>query len=128
MTETVKFALFDPRAESSPDDSDLWGLLLCWAYGEELLAYKRGEPCAHSLYGALHGLRCGLARLQASGNNVRLLRGDWTEVEYAQLREKYLLPHAQHLQELLKKLAAWHHEKTIADNWNKGDVAQEALL
>lgn len=105
------YQLADPRSASYPQDSEMWALLLAWSYGDELLAYKQGEECSRSLYGALHGVRCGGARLVRNGRTVRLTAGDWPEDEYAKLRERYLLPHGERLRTLLKNLGHWAQEK-----------------
>jgi hypothetical protein len=119
--------IMDPRALSAPEDSELWGLLLAWAYGDEHLAYGQGENCARSLYGALHGLRCGVARLERSERRVRLTRGLWPEDEYNRLREAYLVPHADRLRQLLARLGEWAQETEDASN-NWAELKQEAML
>jgi hypothetical protein len=102
LESKAQHELADPRARDYPEDSHLWGRLLCWAY-------DGGN--AFGLFGALHGLRCGGARLERHERTVRLLRGDWEEAGYAALRENYLLPHGQRLTRLLTDLGHWAAER-----------------
>ena len=91
--------LADPRPDLA-EDSWLWARLLPWAYGAD-----GAEP--ESLFGAVHGLRCGGARLRLEKGLCRLTRGEWPASEYAQLRDRYVMPHAMRLNKLLLDLGLW---------------------
>lgn len=93
----LKQVLADPRPDIE-SDAWLWEHLLMWAWD---------GFAPQGLFGALKGLRCGGARLVLSGETVRLTRGDWDELEYAGLRNKYLIPHGERLQKLLADLGPW---------------------
>lgn len=95
--------LADPRPDLR-EDSWLWERLLPWSYGAD-----GGQE--ESLFGALNGFRCGGARLQLDGEGVRFTRGDWPADEYAELRNRYLMPHAGRINSLLLDLGAWACER-----------------
>ena len=104
--------IVDPRAESLPGDSPLWFMLLVWALGDEALTPEVERPS--SLFGALHGCRCGGARLALDGGAVRLSRGDWPEGEWTKVRERWLLPYAPRLRALLVALGEWQTKEGAA--------------
>lgn len=96
-------APLDPRPELQKD-SELWELLLlnAWVLGDE----REGDP--NSLYGALHGLRCGGARLVViNDGQCRIISGDWGTEEYERLRDQYLKPHHAELVKLLTWLGEY---------------------
>lgn len=97
--------IVDPRALTLPADSCLWLLLLAWALGDEVLMPEARRPS--SLYGALHGCRCGGARLTVDGGAARLSRGDWPEGEWVAIRARWLVPHGERLRALLVALGTW---------------------
>lgn len=85
-------------------DSELWGRLL-------RLAYERDGDDSRGLFMALHGMRCLGARLRwqegASGRFLALYRGAEMEAsEYAEARQRYLVPHAEAIRELFAQIAA----------------------
>ena len=95
--DSLKQVLADPRSDLE-DDRWLWEHLLMWAWdGFE----------SDGLFGALKGLRCGGARLVVESDKARLMPGTWDALEYAALRNKYLMPHAAKLQRLLSDLGPW---------------------
>jgi hypothetical protein len=106
--------MIDPRADSLPDDSRLWFMLILWAIGDEALLPDPAKP--GSLAGALSGVRCGGARLLAEGATVRLSRGDWPAEEWERVRARWLLPHGERLRSLLVALGAWasEHKEAVA--------------
>lgn len=82
-----------PCADPRPDlirDSVTWGRLLQLA--------RRDCP---ALWGPLQGLRCLGARLTKGAKGWRLTSAD---PDYAEDREKYLMPRAAELAELLSKI------------------------
>jgi hypothetical protein len=89
----------DPRPDLG-DDSDLWAQLLKLAWSN----------APHELWGTLHGLRCLGARLVSADEAaygqtpLRIVAGDIAPVEYARLRERYLMPYADMVQELIARL------------------------
>ncbi len=86
----------DPRDDLA-EDRGLWRRLLTLAYD-----YDGDDPAG--LFGSLHGLRCCGARLVVEGGQVRLVAGELDDA-YPAFRERYLLPHAAALLELLGGLA-----------------------
>lgn len=87
----------DPRSDIAAD-SALWVKLLSLAYD-----YDHDDP--RGLFGALHGLRCGGAKLlPVPPDRARLTRGEWEADQYAQLREQYLVPQAEALGEMLTRV------------------------
>ncbi|HEX6506297.1 MAG TPA: hypothetical protein VF221_01575 [Chloroflexota bacterium] len=84
----------DPRWFDLPEDSHLWLDLLAAAYA---LDGDRSD----GLFGALHGMRCLGARLQSTRLGLRLQPGELSRRDYAALRERYLVPHAVPLRQLL---------------------------
>jgi len=119
--EKLRYIIADPRAHDAPEDSDLWCLLMSWALADEIMA--TGNP--HSLYSALHGLRCGLARIQIEGQTARLLPGLWGKDDYERARRDYLVPHREVLQALLQRLGKWAWEKEQREG---SRILQEAML
>ncbi len=95
---------FDPRPDITAD-SAYWQSLLMTTRALERSDSDNPADNTHSLYGALHGLRCGGARLELNGGKLRLLPGDWGD-EYRELREKWLVPHADQLRRLLASIGA----------------------
>ena len=84
----------DPRWHDLPEDTHLWlGLLAA--------AYEYDGNAANGLFGAIHGLRCLGARLHRTRSGLRLAPGELSRIEYARLRELYLVPHAGILRRLL---------------------------
>jgi hypothetical protein len=104
--------MIDPRANSLPDDSHLWFMLILWAIGDEALLPEPDKP--GSLAGALSGVRCGGARLALDGGAVRLSRGDWPDGEWTKVRERWLLPYAPRLRALLVALGEWAQKEGAA--------------
>jgi hypothetical protein len=111
MMETKRAEqIVDPRALTLPQDSALWFILLAWALGDEVLTSEVERPS--SLYGSLHGCRCGGSRLVQDGTTVRLSRGDWPVEEWSKVRERWLLPHTPRLRALLVALGEWARKET----------------
>ena len=119
--EKLKYIIADPRAHDAPEDSDLWCLLMSWALADEIMATQN----TGSLYSALHGLRCGLARSQIEGQTARLLPGLWGVDDYEKLKHQYLVPHREALHGLLQRLGRWAWEKAQREDT---PVLQEAML
>lgn len=88
----------DPRPDLAEDTRN-WTRLLPVAYGLD-----GGD--ANGVFGVLHGLRCLGARLVVIGDQARLMRGDITEPEWAELRARWLVPQHDKLQQLLT-LPTW---------------------
>ncbi|MSP11618.1 MAG: hypothetical protein EXR62_01540 [Chloroflexi bacterium] len=90
--------ILDPRPDLP--DTDLWRRLLPLAFDLD------GHDPA-GLFGSLHGLRCGGARLRRDGSppggQVYLVGGDWGEA-YAELYIRYIVRHTEVLRELLGML------------------------
>jgi hypothetical protein len=83
----------DPRPDLV-EDTNQWSRLLPVAYGLD-----GTDP--NGVFGALHGLRCLGARLVVIGGQARLLRGEIPEIEYLQIRDRWLRPLHDKLQRLL---------------------------
>lgn len=88
----------DPRPDLL-DDSARWCRLLREAWHHD-------HDKADGLFGALHGLRCLGATLISASVGVRLVRGAIDEEEYADLRQRYLVPHGAQLNGLLRRVRA----------------------
>lgn len=87
----------DPRSDLRPDSAHWLRLLsLAWAIdGKE----------SGGLFGTLHGCRCGGAKLlPVPPDKMRLTRGEWSEAEWAMVREGWLMPYAKTLTELLERV------------------------
>jgi Toprim-like len=89
---TPAVPIADPR-DDLPPDTALWTQLLTRAH-----AIDGSEP--EGAFGALSGLRALGAGLQSMPNGVRLVPGDLGD-EYGEIRETWLLPHADLLKLLL---------------------------
>jgi hypothetical protein len=87
----------DPRREDLPVDSGLWSAALARCYDLD-----GDDP--DGLFGALRGMRCLGARLEETASGVRLRPGELSRTEYAELRERYLMPHAPLVERLLAGL------------------------
>jgi hypothetical protein len=79
-------------------DSLLWTAVLAWTYDLD-----GAEP--DGLFGALRGMRCLGARLEETAAGVRLCPGELSRSEYAELRTRYLMPHARLVERLLAELS-----------------------
>jgi hypothetical protein len=86
----------DPRAGDYPDDALLWVRLLTRAY-----EIDGANP--QGLFGALSGLRALGAGLQVTPNGMRIVAGE-IGTAYREIRETWLLPHADLLKLLLGAL------------------------
>ena len=87
----------DPRPDITAD-SAWWERLLGMAYDQD-----GDDP--DGLFGALHGLRCGGAKLlPVPPDKTRLSRGEWDADEYAQLRDHWLLARGARLTDLLGRV------------------------
>lgn len=87
----------DPR-EDLAEDSLVWAALLSRVHDLE-------GDVSDGLFGALHGARCGGARLVRSQSGTILVAGDWSATEYAEFRRLYLLPRARLLTAVLRTLS-----------------------
>lgn len=94
----------EEASDSRPDltdDSALWCDLLAHAF-----AFDGADP--RGLYQALHGLRCEGMRLVPQATGGALLTRDAqttiTTEEYAETRAKYLRPHGERLQRMLREV------------------------
>lgn len=85
----------DPRPDLA-EDSPPWGRLLA-------LAFERHGEGSDSVAWLLQGIRCCGARLEAHDGRLRLEPGELGP-EYAELREKWLLPHREAITALLASL------------------------
>jgi hypothetical protein len=81
----------DPRPDLV-DDTVLWGPLL------ESARARFGDR----VYGVLHAVRALGARLERDDRGLRLVPGEISGDEYADLRERWLRPHADPLRRLLR--------------------------
>lgn len=101
----------DPRPDLATDRSRWWLLLEA--------AYRLDGQDPEGLYGALFGLRCCGARLELANPETwgarpedppptyRLVRGEeLSEAAYADLRQRYLVPHREALTRLLSAPSA----------------------
>lgn len=101
----------DPRPDLAADRSRWWLLLEA--------AYRLDGQDPEGLYGALFGLRCCGARLELANPETwgarpedppptyRLVRGEeLSEAAYAELRQRYLVPHREALTRLLSASSA----------------------
>jgi hypothetical protein len=88
----------DYRAEDLPEDSKAWSFLLA-------AAFELDGDNPTGLCGSLHGFRCLGARLTTTDRGVRIEQGE-LGVAYAELRERYLVPHTDGLTTLLSQLSA----------------------
>jgi len=89
-----------PTADPRPDlhmDHALWQALLSRAHGGAI--HGAGPD---NLFWALQGLRCCGASLVWIDKHLYLKRGQMSQAEYDQARERYLMPHAQTLKELVE--------------------------
>lgn len=115
-TRQVYGSWLDPRPDLETD-AELWAAVLIEA--------QRSDPYSddvHSVYGLLHGLRCGGAKLfiTDTGNlrldyNALVAPGLWTNRE---LRNKWLIPVATTIKRIFAKV-----ERRL-----QGDVNQEPLF
>lgn len=111
----------DPRPDLTADRSRWWLLLEA--------GYRLDGQDPNGLYSALFGLRCCGARLELANAatwgarpedpppTYRLVRGEeLSEAEYADLRQRYLVPHRQALTRLLSAPSAAQlaHPQTAA--------------
>ena len=86
----------DPRPDLT-EDSAQWTQLLNLAHGAATVELRE----------ALHCLRCCGARLAWRGSALYLTRGDETDdAEYGDWRQRWLMPHATVLAEVLTRLAS----------------------
>jgi hypothetical protein len=109
--EQPHYVIADPRHDSAPDDSCLWELLMAWCVAEEIVT--GAAQSSTSLYSALHGLRCGLARIVVEGATARIVPGEWAPDEYDDLKERYLIPHRALLRDLLTRLGEWWQQAKV---------------
>lgn len=81
----------DPRPDKKADTL-LWKRLL---ENARQIAIMENDK---EFYGVIHGIRCGGATVIQTGsvkrgdNSFRFLRGDWSEAEWEEIREKWLTP------------------------------------
>jgi hypothetical protein len=88
-----KYGSTDPRSDKAVDHKYWLSLLWnAWHWDKSL----------NSLYYLLHGIRCGGGELTLTKDSFRLLRGDWSEKEWAGIRQKNLDPVKEKLVSLLK--------------------------
>ncbi len=86
----------DPRPDLT-EDSAQWTQLLNLAHGAATVELRE----------ALHCLRCCGARLAWHGSMLRLTRGEETDdAEYGDWRQRWLMPHANVLSDVLARLAS----------------------
>jgi len=78
-----------PRPDLT-DDLVLWKSVLwnCWNLDREM-------------YGLLHGIRCGGGQLALTQNSYRLMQGEWSEPEWANIRQR-LGPYKDKLVEVFR--------------------------
>lgn len=101
----------DPRPDLVDDHSRWWLVLEA--------AWRIDSQDPYGVYGALNGMRCCGARLELANPDTwgarpedppptyRLVRGDeLSEAEYADLRQRYLVPHREALTRLLSAPSA----------------------
>lgn len=87
---------YDPRPDLA-EDHEIWVRILTEAYW-----YCQGNSRLEQLYGSLHGLRCGGARVQEmQAGNLKLLPGEWKEGEWKQVTAKYLGPYKEDVKMIL---------------------------
>lgn len=87
---------YDPRPDLA-EDHELWIRILTEAYW-----YCQGMPSLEQLYGSLHGLRCGGARVQETqAGNLKLLPGEWHGDEWKRVTAQYLGPHKEDVKTIL---------------------------
>ena len=86
----------DPRPDLT-EDSAQWTQLLNLAHGAATVELRE----------ALHCLRCCGARLAWHASVLRLTRGEETDdAEYSDWRQRWLMPHANVLSDVLARLAS----------------------
>lgn len=118
----------DPRPDLK-EDSNLWRVFLTEAR-------KVGEAC----FEVHHGARClGLRLIEQDDGTVKFRplydeqRGFRSEIEYVQMRDKYLKPHGEHVKEILYKIEAWletarmEAEKECREELQQPNVKQMTL-
>lgn len=88
-----KYGSTDPRSDKSVDHK--YWLRLLWN------AWHLDNSLS-SLYYLLHGIRCGGGELTLTKGSFRLLRGDWSEKEWADIRQKNLDPVKDKLVKILR--------------------------
>lgn len=87
---------YDPRPDLT-EDHELWIRILTEAYW-----YCQGDARLEQLYGSLHGLRCGGAKVQRMlTGNLKLLPGEWQTMEWKQATAKYLGPFKEDIKAIL---------------------------
>lgn len=94
-TEDLSSYERDPRPDLAQDHS-LWISLLIEA--------KKKDASVPGIFGILHCLRCGGARLEFGQNMQLCIRpGEWGVEQYEEYKIKYLRPNAAAIKELLAK-------------------------
>jgi len=84
----------DPRPDLVTDHRH-WREILhnCWHYSEQT---------REDLYYLMHYIRCGGAEVILTANSYSLKPGEWSDAEWADIRQKHLGPKTEQLVYILK--------------------------